>query len=47
MTYGETDDFGYNVVENPVHVHDLHATFCTASGSITELTSDSRAGASA
>jgi hypothetical protein len=26
MTYGATDDFGYKVVENPVHVHDLHAT---------------------
>lgn len=26
MTYGRTDDFGYDVVENPVHVHDLHAT---------------------
>src|SRR5580765_899600 len=26
MTYGATDDFGYNVVENPVHVHDLQAT---------------------
>jgi hypothetical protein len=26
MTYGATDEFGYNVVENPVHVHDLHAT---------------------
>jgi len=25
-TYGATDDFGYKVVENPVHVHDLHAT---------------------
>ena len=24
--YGATDDFGYNVVENPVHVHDLNAT---------------------
>jgi len=24
--YGETDDFGYNIVSNPVHVHDLHAT---------------------
>lgn len=23
---GKTDDFGYNVVEDPVHVHDLHAT---------------------
>lgn len=26
FAYGQTDDFGYNVVENPVHVHDLHAT---------------------
>ena len=26
MTYGATDDFGYNVVENPVHVHDFQAT---------------------
>ncbi len=26
MTYGATDDFSYNVVENPVHVHDLQAT---------------------
>jgi hypothetical protein len=25
-TYGATDDFGYNVAENPVHVHDLQAT---------------------
>ena len=24
--WGETDDFSYNIVENPVHVHDLHAT---------------------
>jgi uncharacterized protein (DUF1501 family) len=24
--HGRTDDFGYNVVENPVHVHDLQAT---------------------
>src|SRR5438067_8160691 len=24
--YGATDDLGYNVVENPVHVHDLQAT---------------------
>jgi len=24
--YGQTDDFSYNVVENPVHVRDLHAT---------------------
>jgi hypothetical protein len=26
MTFGETDDFSYNIVENAVHVHDLHAT---------------------
>ncbi len=26
LTYGETDDFGYNITENPVHVNDLHAT---------------------
>jgi hypothetical protein len=26
VTYGTTDDFSYNVVENPVDVHDLHAT---------------------
>ena len=26
MVYGKTDDFGFNAVENPVHVHDLHAT---------------------
>ncbi len=25
-TYGATDDFSYNVAENPVHVRDLHAT---------------------
>ncbi len=24
--YGETDDFSYNIVKNPVSVHDLHAT---------------------
>ncbi len=24
--YGETDDFGYNITSNPVHVHDFHAT---------------------
>jgi arylsulfatase A-like enzyme len=26
MVYGETDEFGYNIVENPVHVHDFQAT---------------------
>ena len=26
ITYGATDEFSYNVAENPVHVRDLHAT---------------------
>ncbi|MFP6613289.1 MAG: DUF1501 domain-containing protein [Pirellulales bacterium] len=26
IVYGETDDFSYNVTENPVHIHDLNAT---------------------
>ena len=26
MTYGETDDFGYNIIKDPMHVHDLNAT---------------------
>ncbi len=26
ITYGATDDLGYNAVESPVHVHDFHAT---------------------
>ena len=26
IVHGETDDFSYNIVENPVHVHDLQAT---------------------
>ena len=26
IVYGETDDFGYNITENPVHVHDFQAT---------------------
>jgi hypothetical protein len=26
LTYGSTDDYSYNITENPVHVHDLHAT---------------------
>jgi Protein of unknown function (DUF1501) len=26
MTYGETDDFSYNITENPVHIHELNAT---------------------
>ena len=26
MSYGETDDFCYNIAQDPVHVHDLNAT---------------------
>jgi arylsulfatase A-like enzyme len=26
VSYGATDEFSYNVAENPVHVRDLHAT---------------------
>jgi hypothetical protein len=26
IVYGQTDDISYNVVENPVHIHDLNAT---------------------
>jgi hypothetical protein len=26
VTYGRTDEYSYNIVENPVEVHDLHAT---------------------
>jgi hypothetical protein len=26
LSYGETDDFSYNITKNPVHIRDLHAT---------------------
>ena len=26
FTYGKTDDFGYNIAEDPMHIHDLQAT---------------------
>jgi len=26
LTHGTTDDYAYNILENPVHVHDLNAT---------------------
>ncbi|MDB4729744.1 DUF1501 domain-containing protein [Akkermansiaceae bacterium] len=32
MTYGATDDFSYNITENKVHVHDLHATILNQLG---------------
>ena len=39
MTYGATDDFGYNAVEDVVHVHDLHATMLHTLGINHELLS--------
>ena len=30
--YGETDDFGYNIVKDPVHIHDLNATILNRFG---------------
>ncbi len=32
LTYGSTDEFGYRPVENPVHMHDLHASLMYALG---------------
>ncbi len=32
MAYGATDEFGYQAVENRVHVHDLHATMLRLMG---------------
>ena len=32
MHYGKTDDFSYNIAENPVHVRDLHATMLNLLG---------------
>jgi uncharacterized protein (DUF1501 family) len=32
ITYGNTDDFSFNIVENPVHVHDLQATILNCLG---------------
>ena len=32
VSYGKTDDFSYNVVENPVHIHDLNATILHCMG---------------
>ncbi len=26
LTHGDTDDYSYNIVRDPVHVHDLNAT---------------------
>jgi uncharacterized protein YdcH (DUF465 family) len=32
LTYGETDDYSYNVIRNPMDVHDLHATILRCLG---------------
>ena len=32
LSYGATDDYGYRAVEDPVHVHDLHATLLALLG---------------
>ncbi|QTE22211.1 DUF1501 domain-containing protein [Polaribacter cellanae] len=32
FTYGETDEFGYNIVKDPMHVHDLQATIMNQMG---------------
>lgn len=32
FVWGETDDFSYNITQNPVHVHDLHATLLSLLG---------------
>jgi hypothetical protein len=32
MEYGKTDDFSYNIVENPVEIRDLHATIMHCMG---------------
>jgi hypothetical protein len=32
IVYGETDDFSYNIVDKPIHIHDLNATILHALG---------------
>jgi hypothetical protein len=32
MSYGETDEFGYNIIKDPVSVNDLHATILDLMG---------------
>ena len=32
MTYGATDDYSYNITQDPVHVHDLNATILDCLG---------------
>jgi hypothetical protein len=32
MVYGSTDEYGYTVASNPVHIHDLQATLLNQLG---------------
>lgn len=32
ITYGQTDDYGYNIVQDSVHIHDLNATILHCMG---------------
>jgi hypothetical protein len=32
FSYGVTDDFSYNIIKDPVHVHDIHATLLHVMG---------------
>ncbi len=32
ITIGQTDELGFRVVEDPIHVHDLHATLLNLLG---------------
>jgi uncharacterized protein (DUF1501 family) len=32
IVYGATDDYGYNITDNPVHIHDLNATILQCLG---------------
>jgi len=46
-SHGETDDFSYNVISDPVHVHDIQATILRCLGiDHKRLTSSSRVGIS-
>ncbi len=32
LVYGETDEFGYNIIKDPVHINDFHATILNRMG---------------
>jgi hypothetical protein len=44
IIHGKTDDYANSIVENPVHVHDLHATILHLFGSITRSSRSVTAG---